>query len=77
MSGDGTTALVGAIEDDELTGGNPGSAYVFDGSGDDWDRAARLAGDGESSDSFGVVSLSDDGSTALVGALADTTHNGR
>jgi hypothetical protein len=70
LSSDGNTALVGASGDDTAAGANAGSAYVFVRSGANWGLQAKLmAGDGTSQDLFGAsVSVSSDGSTALVGA---------
>ena len=66
LSGDGTTALVGAPADEGLRG----SAYVFTRLGSVWTQQAKLvAADGAAQDVFGAsVALSDDGTTALVGA---------
>jgi len=68
LSGD--MALVGAPDDDD-SGSESGSAYVFVRSGTSWTQEAKLlAGDGAPGDRFGYsVSLS--GDTALVGAPDD------
>ena len=73
VSGDGNTALVGAYSDDTAAGFNAGSASVFVRSGTNWSQQAKLtAGDGAATDFFGCsVSVSGDGSTALVGAYKD------
>jgi hypothetical protein len=73
LSGDGNTALVGAVFDDTAAGADTGSAYVFTRTGTSWTEQQKLtAGDGRDSDLFGIsVSLSGDGNTALVGAYAD------
>jgi len=78
LSGDGTTALAGASSDDDPNGDGAGSAYVFSRSGDSWGQEAKLvAADGDSDDSFGTsVSLSRDGTTALVGARTDEDPHG-
>ncbi|WP_246391658.1 FG-GAP repeat protein [Halosimplex pelagicum] len=70
LSGDGTTALVGAFGDEDPYGDLSGSAYVFDGSGEAWTQQAKLiAEDGDAKDHFGIsVALSGDGSRALLGA---------
>ena len=72
LSSDGNTALIGAYYDDDK-GSNSGSAYIFTRSGSTWTEQAKLtASDGAASDWFGCsVSLSSDGSTALVGATGD------
>ncbi len=79
LSGDGTTALIGAQYDDDL-GDSSGSAYIFTTS-DSWStniQAAKLtASDGASNDCFGnSVSLSDDGTTALIGAFEKSYYSG-
>ncbi len=72
LSQTGTTALVGASGPDILAAG-PGAAYVFVSSGSTWTTQARLsAAGGAVGDAFGrAVALSEDGSRALVGAVAD------
>lgn len=58
ISGDGTTAIVGAA-------GNARAAYIFINSGGSWSQQAKLTGD--SSGYFGwAVLLSSDGNTAFV-----------
>ena len=73
LSGDGSLALVGAPYDDILTNNSQGSAYLFERSGGMWSlRQQFLSSDGAALDHFGdSVSLSADGSTALIGAPAD------
>ena len=72
LTGDGTTALVGASQRD-ASGGAAGAAYVFERDGGDWPEQDRLdASDGDGSDRFGSsVALADDGTTAIVGANGD------
>jgi hypothetical protein len=69
LSGDGNTALVGAIYDS----GNKGAAWVFTRSGSGWTQEAKLAPTDEAGrGQFGwSVALSADGNIALVGAPAD------
>jgi hypothetical protein len=71
LSSDGNTALVGADGDLTTGGEDAGSASVFVRSGSTWNRQAQLTAiDGTTLDWFGrSVSLSSDGSAALVGAL--------
>ncbi len=83
MSSDGTTALIGASSDEDPNGETQyglgaGSAYVFDNSGGSWSQRAKLAADdGDGGDAFGVsVTMSSDGSTALIGASVDEDPNG-
>ncbi|MCI0710192.1 MAG: FG-GAP repeat protein [Chloroflexi bacterium] len=67
---DGSTALIGARNDDD-NGGNSGSAYVFTGSGSAWSQQAKLiASDAGGGDTFGV-SVAITGDTALIGANQD------
>jgi hypothetical protein len=67
LSGDGGTALVGADGKNASTG----AAYVFVRNGTTWTQQAELtAGDAAQRDYFGFsTALSQDGSTALVGAF--------
>ncbi|MBL4658812.1 MAG: FG-GAP repeat protein, partial [Alcanivoracaceae bacterium] len=68
LSGD--RALIGAFQDDD-TGSNSGSAYIFAYDGSSWSQSQKLtAGDGAANDSFGAsVSLS--GNRTLIGARRD------
>jgi len=74
ISGDGNTALVGAIYED--TGGaDAGAAYIFTRSGTSWTQQTKIqASDKQEGDNFGwFVSISDDGNTASVGAFREGT----
>ncbi|MCP4622761.1 MAG: DUF4347 domain-containing protein, partial [bacterium] len=76
LSSDGSTALIGANGDDS----SKGSAYIFE-KGDSWTdmtQTAKLtASDGAGGDKFGYsVSVSSDGSTALIGAYRDDSDVG-
>jgi hypothetical protein len=64
------TAIVGAVNDDD-SGSDSGSAYVFVRNGSTWTEQAKLlASDGAMSDQFGVaVAIS--GDSAIVGAHRD------
>jgi hypothetical protein len=65
LSGDGGTALIGAYGKNSYTG----AAYIFTKSGATWSQLQKLtAADAAASDTFGVVSLSGDANTALIGA---------
>jgi hypothetical protein len=72
ISGDGATALVGS------SGKNNGQgvAYIFTRSNGIWKEIGELApGDGEANEHFGsALTLSTDGSTALVGAWNKTVN---
>jgi hypothetical protein len=69
LSADGNTALIGAPREN----GRLGVAWVYTRSGGTWTQAAKLRGEGESTEArFGrAVALSGDGSTALIGAPSD------
>ena len=74
ISGDGSTAIVGAQGED--TGGSQaGAAYIFTRSGSTWTQQQKIqASDKEANDVFGVsVSISNDGNTAIVGAYLEDT----
>jgi len=73
ISGDGTSAIVGANGDDD-NGSYSGSAYIYELAllSGEWEETKLLASDGASDDDFGKsVSISSDGSTAIVGAHGD------
>lgn len=71
VSVDGSTALVGAGLNDDA-GSRSGSAYVYDLTASPPTETKLTAGDAAEGDEFGIsVSVSADGSTALVGALHD------
>ena len=73
LSADGSTALIGAFRKSSQTG----AAYIFTRSGSTWTQQSKLtASDAATTDRFGYsVSLSGDGSTALVGAYAEDPDN--
>ena len=76
LSNDGNTAIVGAIyEDLGSANSNAGSAYIFTRSGSTWSQEAKIqASDKQSGDNFGhSVSISNDGNTAIVGAIYEDT----
>ena len=69
VSGDGSTIVVGAYLDDD-NGSASGSAYIFDRDGNE--LAKLTASDGAANDLFGnSISVSNDGSTIVVGAERD------
>jgi hypothetical protein len=77
VSGDGTTAIVGAESDEDPNGPSAGAAYVFEQSSGSWSQQAKLAADdGDDGDNFGSVTLSKDGTTAIIGAKYDEDPNG-
>jgi hypothetical protein len=78
LSEDGATALIGARFDEDPNGIVAGSAYVFSRAGGSFDQQAKLAADdGDKDDHFGQsVALSDDATTALIGAWRDEDPNG-
>ncbi len=71
-------AIVGAIADEDPHGDEGGSAYVFERADGSWSEQAKLVSDdGRLLDSFGAaVTLSDDGTTAVVGAPGHRGNNG-
>jgi N-acetylglucosamine kinase-like BadF-type ATPase len=74
ISGDGTTALVGAAFDED-NGASSGSMYIYSLVGSAWEETKLIASDGASGDHFGdSVSISGDGTTALVGAWGDNDN---
>ncbi len=72
VSGDGSTAVIGAYGDDDR-GDYSGSVYVFARSGSSWTQRTKLtASDGTANDLFGhSVTVSGDGSTVVIGAILD------
>ena len=74
LSGDGNTALVGAIGEDTVDT-DAGAAYVFTLSGGTWTQQQKIqASDRQTGDRFGYsVSLSSDGNTAIIGAYREDT----
>lgn len=68
ISGDGVTVSVSSINDDD-SGSNRGSVYVFVKSGSDWVQQTKLLPPAaEATTSYGIsVSLSSDGNTLAVG----------
>ena len=78
LSYDGTTALIGSSGYDTDSTYDAGSAYVFESVGDEWMQTAKLvASDTAANDYFGSsVSLSSDGTMALVGSRVDDASEG-
>lgn len=78
ITSDGRTMLVGSYLDSNSNGKMAGGVYVFRRDQDGWHQSAKLtADDGDRHDSFGsTVSISDTGTTALVGAIAEEDPNG-
>jgi len=74
LSGDGSTAIVGAPHDS----GNIGAALVWIRSGAAWTQQAKLAGDDGAGESYQGqhVALSSDGNTAIVGGYNDGSAAG-
>ena len=74
ISGDGNTAIIGAYLDDNEKGTDAGSAYIYTRSDGVWVEQCKLvASDGAASDYFGLsLSISSDGSIAIVGAYRDS-----
>jgi len=74
LSADGGTALIGAYNKTVQENQAQGGSYIFVRTGLDWNQQAVLNGnDSSGGDYFGfAVSLSSDGSTALIGAYNKT-----
>jgi uncharacterized protein YciU (UPF0263 family) len=77
LSGDGSTAIAGAVLDEDPHGEYAGSAYVFERSGD-WQQTAKLvAEDGSEKDNFAAsVAVSGDGGMATIGATGNENSDG-
>ncbi len=78
LSEDATTALVGAHMDDSTNGTNAGAAYLFVRTDGSWTQQGKLSPKtGDKRDRFGgSLALSDDGTTAIVGAPTNEDPNG-
>ena len=88
ISSDGSTAIIGANDDNDPNGFGTGSAYVFTQSDGSWQQQTKLAADDAEgnrpgddgrvqSDSFGSpIAVSSDASTAIIGAPGDKNQNG-
>jgi hypothetical protein len=79
VSGNGSTAVIGASTDENPNGNQAGPAYVFSRSGGEWQQEAKLAADdGDIEDEIeGSVGVSGDGTTVLIGASADEDRTAR
>lgn len=80
ISRDGSTALVGARYDDIGSNSDQGAAYIFE-KGSAWSNMTETAklttSNGATNDNTGsCVSISDDGSTAIMGATGSDTGKG-
>jgi len=74
VSGDGTTTIIGAtgFGDPDRVPQVSGSAFVFERTTDGWNQRAKLTpADGDHNDQFGIPVVSNDGTTAVVGARND------
>ena len=73
ITGAGQMAIVGSPFDEQPNGFRSGSAYVYERAGNSWDQQNKIApNDGGGNDHFAsVVSVSEDGETALFGAPYD------
>ena len=74
LSGDGGTALIGGPSDD----GGVGAAWVWTRIGGVWTQGAKLIGSGAVGHAYqgSAVSLSADGTTALIGGFGDSAGAG-
>ena len=81
ISSDGSYAIVGAEQEDGGNGnpaGYAGAAYIFTRSGSTWTEQQKItASDAQTNDRFGsAVSISSDGSYAIVGAYLEDDGSG-
>ena len=78
ISADGTVALVGSSGYDTDTVYDTGYAFIFKKNDDQWTQIAKLeASDAAANDYFGSsVSISADGTVALVGSRVDDASTG-
>ena len=78
ISSDGSTAIVGAYYGDPSGKTNAGATYIFTRSESTWTQQQKLtSSDAAANDFFGIsVSISSDGSTAIVGAYGKSTNAG-
>lgn len=78
ISSDGLRVIVGAPRDDTTAGADAGSAQVFVRTGTTWTQeASLLAAGGAAGENFGSsVSMTADGSRAIIGAPDDATAFG-
>ncbi len=75
LAADGNTAIVGSILDNASTG----AAWIWSRSGSTWTESlpGKLVGSGSvGSSSQGIVALSGDGTTALIGGSGDNANTG-
>ncbi|MEF8830787.1 MAG: FG-GAP repeat protein [Halobacteriales archaeon] len=76
LSGDATTAVVGADETDGFNGENSGAAYVFQRGDGNWTQPTKLTAD-DAGDNFGsAAAVSKAGDIIIVGAPSDDDPNG-
>jgi hypothetical protein len=76
LSGDGNTALIGGLDDNNFAG----AAWVFTRAGGVWTQQAKLVGAGiagsNGAEQGSSVALSTDGNTALIGGPTDNGFSG-
>ena len=75
VSGDGNTALIGAMHENTSPNFENGAVYVFTRSAGVWTQQQKLlASDRANQDYFGTsIYISSDGTTALIGARGEST----
>ena len=66
----GNTVIVGAYQDDD-SGNNSGSAYIFTRTGGTWTQQAKITPNDGASDDQSGISVSMSGDTVIVGAYRD------
>ena len=73
LSADGTIALIGAYYENS----GIGAAYIYQNVSGTWTQIARVAGSTATYSYFGsIVSLSSDGTVALIGAYGENSNTG-
>ena len=77
ISGDGNTAVISSIFDDDI-GSNSGAVFIFSRTNNTWTEQTKiLSNDIASNDTFGSsVAISNDGNTIIVGANGDDVNRG-
>jgi hypothetical protein len=78
LSGDGSTAIVGALDDETDDGDRAGSVYVFSRAGGAWPQDAKITPfDRDDDGAFGFsIAVSDDGAVAIITDASDDDPHG-
>jgi hypothetical protein len=76
LSGDGATALIGAVGGNYYGDATETDAWVFTLSGSTWSQQGPVLVGPPGGNSDGATALSDDGDTALIGSSSDNSYVG-